>query len=83
MSTRDGNDQRYRIAFRLEDWARLWELTPSWLTCRACGQMQTFQSAAKAFPGHKPGCLTPADFAQYPMRELAEVLRLLPADPEE
>ncbi|CAG8866728.1 MULTISPECIES: hypothetical protein [Pseudomonas] len=81
MSERDSNDLNYRVASRLECWSRYWELKPDWLICRECGQVQTFHSAARAFSGHKPGCRTPAASVQYPLLELADLLRELPADP--
>ncbi len=81
LSERDSNDFIYRVVSRLECWSRYWELKPDWLTCRECGQTQTFQSAARAFPGHKSSCRTPASLVQYPLLELADLLRELPADP--
>ncbi|NBB33766.1 hypothetical protein [Pseudomonas sp. BC115LW] len=80
MSERD-KDLNYRVASRLEIWSRYWELKPDWLTCRECGQVQTFQSAAKPFFGHKPSCRSPAASVQYPLLELADLLRELPAAP--
>lgn len=80
-SERDSNDLNYRVASRLEAWSRYWELKPDWLTCLECGQVQTFQSAARAFSGHKSGCRTPAASVQYPLLELADLLRELPRDP--
>ncbi|WP_338922498.1 hypothetical protein V0M98_09670 [Pseudomonas silesiensis] len=77
-SERDSNDFNYRVASRLEAWSRYWELKPDWLTCE-CGQVQTFQGAAIAFSKHKSGCRTPAASVQYPLLELADLLReLLP-----
>lgn len=77
MSARDRNAARYRLAEGLEYWSNRWELVGQVVRCATCHAEQSAPKAGEPYR-HVEGCARTSDFAKYPWRELAELLRDLP-----
>lgn len=78
MSARDRNEARRRLDGRLIEHARLWELDGDLIRCRVCKRGHLASKAGEVFV-HAVDCPARSDFARYPWRELAAILRDLPA----
>lgn len=80
MSARERNAARYRLEEGLEFWHERWVLAGAEVLCSACQACQFAREVHAPFV-HVDGCAQAGDFAQHPWRELAELLRELPAVP--
>ncbi|MNJ74170.1 hypothetical protein D3C77_710620 [compost metagenome] len=61
----------------LDSWTNDWVLGPLRLSCRHCLVSQAFQNAEDPFPAHVSGCEATSRQSQYPLLELAGILRYL------
>jgi hypothetical protein len=64
----------------LDSWVRDWDLGKIVLSCRGCGRSQNFANAHDPFV-HGARCKVARCVGQYPMLELADILRHLPPVP--
>lgn len=78
MSARDRNAARYRLDGGLTEHARRWEIDGDLIRCRACGRGHLASKAGESFV-HAADCPARSDFARNPWRDLADLLRDLPA----
>lgn len=81
MSARERNAVRQPLESGLEAWHSRWSLEGGFLICRHCQSVHSAGRADQSFV-HASGCALQANFLQYPWRELAELLRELPAVPQ-
>lgn len=81
MSARERNAVRYRMTEGLEYWGQRWALDGTTVRCVACHAGQLAEDAREPFV-HVDGCAKTSEFAKYPWRELAELLRELPVVPQ-
>ena len=80
MSARETNAARYRLEDGLEFWHERWLIAGPVVLCSTCQASQFAHEAGDPFK-HVEGCAKTSDFAKYPWRELAELLRELPTEP--
>ena len=78
MSARDRNATRYRLDDGLNAWSIKWVLDGNAVMCAGCSAGQCARDADQPFR-HVDGCRQARDFTNYPWRELAELLRVVPA----
>lgn len=79
MSAIERNARLY-LESNLEAWAGRWLMVGTLgrhIACRECLKVQKASEAGEPYQ-HVDGCPLTSDFAKYPWRELAEILRGLP-----